>query len=114
WYEGYLVPSRSTVFGLYLHLGEGLHYWPVVAAQTLLTVWVLWLVLRIYRVPGGWAVRGMIVATLGAATSLPWLTSTLITDIFAGLGILAIHLLLFGGRDLRRREKAGLLATIAF
>ena len=23
WYEGYLVPSRSTVFGLYLHFGEG-------------------------------------------------------------------------------------------
>jgi len=22
WYEGYLVPSRSTVFGLYLHDGE--------------------------------------------------------------------------------------------
>ena len=22
WYEGYLVPSRSTVFGLYLHYGE--------------------------------------------------------------------------------------------
>ena len=22
WYEGYLVPSRSTVFGLFLHLGE--------------------------------------------------------------------------------------------
>ena len=26
WYEGYLVPSRSTVFGLFLHLGEGLHF----------------------------------------------------------------------------------------
>src|SRR5215467_836189 len=22
WYEGYLVPSRSIVFGLYLHVGE--------------------------------------------------------------------------------------------
>ena len=22
WYEGYLVPSRSTTFGLYLHFGE--------------------------------------------------------------------------------------------
>ena len=27
WYEGYLVPSRSTVFGLYLHLGEGTNFW---------------------------------------------------------------------------------------
>jgi hypothetical protein len=27
WYEGYLVPSRSTAFGLYLHLGEGSNFW---------------------------------------------------------------------------------------
>ena len=28
WYEGYLVPSRSTVFGLFVHVGEGFHFWP--------------------------------------------------------------------------------------
>ena len=28
WYEGYLVPSRSTVFALFLHFGEGLHFGP--------------------------------------------------------------------------------------
>ena len=27
WYEGYLVPSRSTVFGLYLHFGEDSGFW---------------------------------------------------------------------------------------
>jgi hypothetical protein len=27
WYEGYLVPSRSTVFGLYLHFGENSQFW---------------------------------------------------------------------------------------
>jgi hypothetical protein len=27
WYEGYLVPSRSTVFGLYLHFGENSAFW---------------------------------------------------------------------------------------
>ncbi len=27
WYEGYLVPSRSTVFGLYLHFGEDSSFW---------------------------------------------------------------------------------------
>jgi hypothetical protein len=26
WYEGYLVPSRSTVFGLYLHFGEDSYF----------------------------------------------------------------------------------------
>ena len=33
WYEGYLVPSRSTVFGLFLHIGEGLHFWPELVLQ---------------------------------------------------------------------------------
>src|SRR3954468_20985061 len=53
WYEGYLVPSRSTVFGLYLHLGEGTHFWPIVIAQSVLTVWIVWLVLRLYRIADG-------------------------------------------------------------
>jgi len=35
WYEGYLVPSRSTVFGLYLHTGEGSSFWPNLAIQAL-------------------------------------------------------------------------------
>ena len=33
WYEGYLVPSRSTVFGLYLHVGEGTRFWPQLVLQ---------------------------------------------------------------------------------
>jgi hypothetical protein len=46
WYEGYLVPSRSTVFGLFLHVGEGLRFWPELVLQAACTVWVIWLVLR--------------------------------------------------------------------
>src|SRR5215204_2919157 len=48
WYEGYLVPSRSTVFGLYLHLGEGWRFWPIVIAQSVLTLWIVALVLRVF------------------------------------------------------------------
>src|SRR5262245_21331169 len=47
WYEGYLVPSRSTVFGLFLHLGEGLHFWPDLLLQTGCAIWVISLVLRV-------------------------------------------------------------------
>src|SRR4029079_684125 len=46
WFEGYLVPSRSTVFGLYLDIFAHPDFWPVVAIQAGLTVWVLALVLR--------------------------------------------------------------------
>src|ERR1700753_1362876 len=54
WYEGYLVPSRSTVFGLYLHLGEGTHFWLELAIQALATMWILQLMLRIFGLSKPW------------------------------------------------------------
>src|ERR1044072_771069 len=47
WYEGYLVPSRSTVFGLYLHFGEGSDFWINLGIQALATLWILQLTLRV-------------------------------------------------------------------
>ena len=47
WYEGYLVPSRSTVFGLYLHFGEGSSFWINLGIQALATLWILQLTLRV-------------------------------------------------------------------
>ena len=41
WYEGYLVPSRSTVFGLYLHSGESFDFWINLAFQSLATLWMM-------------------------------------------------------------------------
>ena len=46
WFEGYLVPSRSTVFGLFLNIFAHPDFWPVVVVQAALTVWVLALMLR--------------------------------------------------------------------
>src|ERR1051326_1306031 len=46
WYEGYLVPSRSTVFGLYLHLGEGSDFWLDVVLQALVALWIIEATLR--------------------------------------------------------------------
>ena len=114
WYEGYLVPSRSTVFGLYLHAGEGWHFWPVVLAQSALTVWVIALTLRIYGCNSRPRLTLAVVAALSAITTLPWLTSILLTDIFAVLSVLALHLVVFRARDLGQFEKAGLLLLIAF
>ena len=48
WYEGYLVPSCSTVFGLYLHFGEGSGFWINVGIQALATLWLLHLTLRVF------------------------------------------------------------------
>jgi hypothetical protein len=114
WYEGYLVPSRSTVFGLYLHAGEGWHFWPIVILQCLLTVWVIALVLRAYGLGDRSRVLLGIVAVLCAVTTLPWLSSILLTDIFAGLSVLALHLVIFRADDLSPLEKSGLFLLIAF
>src|SRR4029079_18179066 len=48
WYEGYLVPSRSTVFGLYLHFGQGSYFWLNLGIQALATLWILQLTLRVF------------------------------------------------------------------
>src|SRR6478609_10422027 len=48
WYEGYLVPSRSTVFGLYLHFGEDSSFWINLGIQALATLWILQLTLRVF------------------------------------------------------------------
>ena len=114
WYEGYLVPSRSTVFGLYLHAGEGWHFWPIVIAQSALTVWIMALTLRAFGLGSRPRLLLAIIAALSALTTLPWLSSILLTDIFAVPSVLALHLLIFKAQELGRFEKYGLLALIAF
>ena len=55
-----------------------------------------------------------VTAALSGLTTLPWLTSILLTDIFAGLAVLAVHLLVFADGALRRFERIALVALIAF
>ena len=87
WYEGYVVPSRSTVFGLYLHFGEGSSFWINLGIQALATFWILQLVLRVLGMSEPLRLLGIGVA-LVLTTSLPWLSSMLPTDIFMGLSVL--------------------------
>jgi hypothetical protein len=114
WFEGYLVPSRSTVYGLFAVAGWPLHFWPELFLQAAAAVWVIWLMLRVY----GFADRPLAllgtVAALAATTSLPWLAGILLTDIFAGTAVLALHLLLYASGSLSRRETAGLILLVSF
>ena len=104
WYEGYLVPSRSTVFGLYLHFGED----SLFLAQS--------------RDPGagddvdpaldaagvrhGQPRRLIALAVaLTLTTALPWLASMLLTDIFAGLSVLSLFLLVLHGDKISDHRK---------
>jgi hypothetical protein len=113
WYEGYLVPSRSTVYGLYLHFGEHSYFWLNLAFQSVVTLWVLHLTLRVLGLARPLRLA-RIVLILILTTALPWLASMLITDIFAGLAVLALFLLVAHGDRLSRTEKIALFAFTAF
>ncbi|WP_454630254.1 hypothetical protein [Bradyrhizobium cenepequi] len=113
WYEGYLVPSRSTVFGLYLHFGEESGFWINLGIQALATFWILQLTLRVLGMAQPF--RLMVVSlVLIFATALPWIASMLLTDIFAGLAVLALFILILQQDKISTIEKSALFGFIAF
>jgi hypothetical protein len=113
WYEGYLVPSRSTVFGLYLHVGEDSGFWLDLGIQALATLWIVQLTLRVFGMaqPSRLAAISLV---LMLTTALPWLASMLLTDIFAGLAVLSLFILVLHGDKVSTREKFLLFAFTAF
>jgi hypothetical protein len=113
WYEGYLVPSRSTVFGLYLHFGEAYGFWINLGAQALATLWILQLSLRVLGLAQPFRLLA-ISLTLILTTALPWLASLLLTDIFAGLSVLAVFILIAHGEKISMLEKCALFVFTAF
>ena len=113
WYEGYLVPSRSTVFGLYLHVGEDSYFWLNLVVQALATMWIVQLTLRVLGLARPWRLFAVCVA-LSLTTALPWLASMLLTDIFAGLSVLSLFILVLHGDKVSTAEKAALFVFTAF
>jgi hypothetical protein len=113
WYEGYLVPSRSTVFGLYLHFGEDSGFWIDLGIQALATLWILQLTLRVLGMARPSRLLGISVALI-LTTALPWLASTLLTDIFAGLSVLSLFILVLHGDRISGIEKFSLFVFTAF
>jgi len=113
WYEGYLVPSRSTAFGLYLHFGEGSGFWINLGINALATLWILYLTLRVLRMPQ--PLRLLVMSLLLVlTTSLPWLASMLLTDIFAGLSVLSLFVLVAHGDKTSMPEKCLLFVLTTF
>jgi len=113
WYEGTLVPSRAVVYGLILTAGVQLGFWPVLLLQSGLTVWVLALVLRAHKLGRRPLLLLGIIAALTLLTTLPWLTAILLTDIFCGLGVLALYLLMMRNGTFNRYERVGLIVLTA-
>jgi hypothetical protein len=74
---------------------------------------VVALLLRTHGLGGRPGLLAGVIAALSVFTTLPWLTSILLTDIFAGLAVLGLYLLLFRAEELHCRERIGLVALIA-
>ena len=113
WYEDYLVPSRSTVFGIYLHYGESSGFWINLAVQSLATLWLLQLTLRVLSMMQTFRFVAISLLLI-LSTALPWLASMLLTDIFAGLSVLSLFLLVTGGQRTSALEKISLFVFTAF
>jgi hypothetical protein len=113
WFEGTLEVSRSTVYGLFLVALARPDFWPAIVVQAALTVWIITLTLRAHGLGGRPLVLLITVSLLSVATTLPWLASILLTDIFAGLGVLALYLVVLRGKALVRWERAALVVLVA-
>jgi len=86
---GFAIAPFQLAFGL----------WGVIVAQALFATWVIGIVLE--RVTGRRSPLGLVVAAavLAGASSLPWFVGQLMPDLFTGLTILLIFLLVFAARD---------------
>jgi hypothetical protein len=114
WYEGRLIISRAATYGLFLLAGHAFDFWPALIAQALLTVWIVALTLRAHGFGARPGTLLAVIVLLSVMTTLPWLASLLLTDIFAGLAVLALHLLIHRGDRLRGFERVALVLFIAF
>jgi hypothetical protein len=101
------------VFGLYLHFGEDSGFWINLGIQALATLWLLQLTLR-----GFGLMRPLRLVALSLVlvltTALPWIASMLLTDIFAGLSVLSLFILVLHGDRVSTPEKLLLFAFTAF
>jgi hypothetical protein len=113
WYEGTLVPSRAVVYGLILTAGVPFSFWPVLLLQSGLTVWITTLMLRAHGLGNRPMLLTGIIAALSVGTTLSWLTSILLTDIFCGLSVMALYLLLMRAEVLLHWERIGLIVLVA-
>jgi hypothetical protein len=117
-FDGSLSAGRSMIYGAWLAYLRYPNFWPVVIAQSALSVWIIYLMLRSHGLrerPIALPVSLLsITLFLAAATALPWFAGQLMPDLFAGLAVLSLYLLLFKQGGLGRVERYGLIALIVF
>lgn len=98
--------DRSPTYGLAIAPFElALGLWGVIVAQALFATWLIGVVLE--RVTGRRSPLALIVAAalLAGASGLPWFVGQLMPDLFTGLAVLLIFLLVFAPPDSSRTAR---------
>ncbi len=111
-YLGWDRPVFYSFFMLPLHMG--LTTWPVVAAQALIAAWVLQVMLRVLLPERSPWWLAPLAAVLSLVSPLPWLAAQLMPDLFTGLLVLALALLVLTPERLGRMEAISLSSLAAF
>ncbi|MGQ0676141.1 MAG: hypothetical protein ACT4N4_08665 [Rhodospirillales bacterium] len=113
---GGFVPERSVFYSWFLALFlPKLSLWPAVAAQALMTVWIMAELARALapelapeRAPGRFLALAL---ALAAGTALPWFAGQVLADILAPLMVLSLYLLGFHANGLDWKRRLGLTAV---
>src|SRR5581483_2240712 len=110
--ERTLELNRSAIYGAFIYPGLPFNFWPVIAAQCVLAVWLIVLTLRAFSLLRPLTLFGVTLA-LAVVSSLPWYAVSLMPDIWLPYAVLALYLLTFRTRELKPLEIAALVAVIA-
>ena len=109
-----LAPGRSFFYGLFLwatSLGWW-SFWGPVLAQSLFSLWIIRLTLRVHDLPTGPLTTAIFCGGLGLLTGISWYTSQLMPDALVPLVVLGLWLLGFRWEKLDPSERAGLAALV--
>jgi putative flippase GtrA len=105
--------ARSPYYGILLYtLAHRGTLWLLSAVQALCCAWLVFLLWRqVAAEAPGWTYYALM-AALALTTSLPWVASFAMPDIFAAVLIMAATLLLFYRKELSRWEQVGVVALL--
>ena len=117
--EAYVAWDKPWIYGPFLvPLHARLTLWPVVAAQSLLLSWMLWLLLRTLVPNPRRTAHLILVLVLALGSAAPWFTSLVMADTFTPIVPIGLFILAYPRRDPRpfstpTRLLVGLATTIA-
>ncbi|MGH7044298.1 MAG: hypothetical protein ACREFY_19510, partial [Acetobacteraceae bacterium] len=113
--QHYLGWDRPVFYSMFLYpLHMCITTWPDIVAQSLIAIWILRLTLRLL-VPraGSWDLAAL-ACVLAMVSPLPFVVAELMPDLFTGLLVLALLVLVLAPERLGRAERWGLTGFAAF